>query len=265
MSTPEKRTGFLQGLYQVSTTKKEEVGAVRRLRDGRTFRYAKASAALVAGKMCVATLADAGWLHQACPAAAAGSTRLVLTVTAGGTLAEGQLENGLFIVAKGATADSAPEGYQYEIAWNSALAATDTSLVIVLKEPLVQALTTSDYFRIQPNLWAAVTQANGASSAGIASQVPVGVPLVNVPSGSYCWLLTKGLGAGRLKPRKAMTVMTVYPGQRLMLSVSGGYLTPGSMTTVYPRNLCVGKFAGPLTSSSAYIRNALPVIFDVEW
>jgi len=266
MSSPVKRTGFFQGIYEASTTKKERLGAKRELWDGRVFHYAKAGADLVAGKMCVASPPASGWLYKACPAVALGSKSFTVTVAAGGTLSEGQLEGGLFIVTKGATVDSAPDGYSYPIAWNSALGATDTSLTLVLEEPLVKALTTSDYFRIQPNLWASVDQSSGASSAAIAGVVPVGVPLINVDSGSYFWILTKGQGPGRIKSRKAMATMTLSPGQGLALSVSPGYLFPynDSSITMYPHNPIIARFAGLANTASAYTRHAFPVIYDME-
>ena len=48
-----KTVGFAQGLYEVSSIQKEELGMLRIEPDGRKFRYAKAGAvALSPGKIC---------------------------------------------------------------------------------------------------------------------------------------------------------------------------------------------------------------------
>jgi hypothetical protein len=264
MATQMKSSGFAQGIYQTSTTKKHPIGMERHLADGRVFHYAKAAAALKASKVCSAGAPDSGWLYKACPVAAVGSRVLTLTVTAGGTLDENQLDGGLFIITIGATAGTAPDAYSYAIEGNAALAAAGTSLVIVLAEPLGVALTASMYFRIQPSPFAATTQATGATSNVAADILPVGWPLVNVASGSYYWSLTRGLVSSKIRPRKANpATLSLWVGAGLVLSASPGYLSP-IKTSFNARNPVIASFAGLAVTASAYNRMAFPVIADLR-
>ncbi|WP_027369228.1 hypothetical protein [Desulfocurvibacter africanus] len=176
------KTAFSQGLREASKTARERVGAMRIDALGRTFRYARAGAALTAGYMAQAPLAVVDHLGRPVAATAVGDMHVNLTV--GNTpVAENQYEGGLLMVSAGTGA-----GQAYVIAGNTACPASGTTM-LTLEEPLTVALAAGGATKASLILspWANV------AASGVQENVPAGVPLVDVPANCYCWLQTAGV------------------------------------------------------------------------
>lgn len=187
MSTsPMKKAGFNQGIYQTSETRKEELGTLRMLSDGRKFRYARAgSSALAAGKLGVAADISAHHSNEAISAAVAiGVKVLELTVSAGTVIAENELKGGAFQIN-----DATGEGYSYVIDANSALAIGGTTINITIEEGIKVALDTTSEFTLVHSPWNDVVE---GTTLGMA----VGVPVVAVTAAYYYWAQTGGLAIG---------------------------------------------------------------------
>jgi hypothetical protein len=245
-----KIRGFASSLYDTSSDKKERIGTKRVTQDGRVFRYAKAGAsALSAGYMGLSTQPNSGWVHQACPTTAVGTRIITLTVTAGGTLAAGDLESSYMMIS-GPKAGAAT-GMIYEIDFNTALAAGGTSLTVTLADPVKVALTTSMYFTILVSPWYKVVE------SGTEENVPSGIPLVAVTAAYYYWCQTKGPAACHIQ-----TGHSLNPGASLYLHASPGHLTGLESTPDLDLPL-VARLAGTqrLAANTKY---AWPIILEVE-
>lgn len=182
-TAPMKKTGFRQGIYEISATAKEVLGTRRILRDGREFVYAKAGAsALSVGKMAVAADIAAEVSNQALPATAIGATSLVYTASGAVTYAADYFKGGFLQIN-----DATGEGAMYEIVGSTAVTA-GTSITIVLGRPIINtALTTSsEGSLIHHPCMATIESAD-------EENMPVGVSPVAVTAAYYYWAQTKGL------------------------------------------------------------------------
>lgn len=151
--------------------------------DGRVYRYAQVGAAnLVAGNLLQGQTAVAN--HQGIsPLVAAGTGTFQVQVTLGATAATaGFYTNGYLTIDSG----SGDLGYTYSIVGNTAAASSGTP-VILLGEPLVQALKTSDTVCLIPNPYSAIIQ-----MPTTATGPAVGVALTAASASYYCWIQTRG-------------------------------------------------------------------------
>jgi len=184
MSTsPLKKAGFAQGIYQTSSTQKEALGTRRVLKDGREFVYAQAGAAdLAAGKLGVSAAINAAHADEAILAAVAiGTKTLALTVTAGTAIAANALKDGALMIN-----DNTGEGYSYTIESNSAISASGTIINITLAEGIKVALDTTSQFILAHNPWKGVVESTTTGT-------PVGIAVVAVTTLYYYWAQTRGL------------------------------------------------------------------------
>lgn len=184
-SQPQKRTGFQQGIYDISSTKKEEIGTLRVLRDGRKFRYAQAGAgALSAGKLNIAPASDAEVIDENCASAhAIGDMIIQETITAGVIHPEDNFTGGFFQVT-----DGTGEGHQYEIMSSSAVAVGGTTILLALANPIRVALvkTTTQFSLILPPHRSVVESA-------VEENMPAGIAPVAVTALYYFWDQTGGV------------------------------------------------------------------------
>lgn len=187
MSKPQKTQGWAQGLYEVSTTKKECLGAYRVTNDGRKFRYAKAGATLIPAGATYAAALDSNFAAQVQTSGAAnavGATRV--SVYVGATAVTANLfDDGYLIVNRTATGK---QGLYYPISSHTVSAAGSEIITVTLKEPLIKATLTTDYFTILPNPW---------SSIGVSTDIATnwtGQAMVDATSGQYLWVQTGGIG-----------------------------------------------------------------------
>ena len=184
MSTsPIKKAGFAQGIYQTSSTAKEALGTRRQLKDGREFVYAQAGAAdLAAGKLGVAADVAAAHADEDILAAVAIGTKILsVTVTAGTAIAANALKDGAFQIN-----DGTGQGYSYPIEGNSAISGSGTVVKLTLAEGIKVALDTTSEFTLVHNPWKGIVESTTVAC-------PVGVPVVAVTTLYYYWAQTHGL------------------------------------------------------------------------
>jgi hypothetical protein len=204
MTSPQKKAGFRQGIYEISSTCKEVVGMLRVLQDGRKYRYAKAgSTALVAGKMSHAAQSSAYHINEAILAAVAvGAYQLSLTVTAGAALAANQLRGGYLTINAGTGA-----GHQYEIDGNTAITASETAIYVSLKDPIRVALDTTSKFNLLHSPW------YGTDESADGENFATGVAPMAVTASYYYWAQTGG-------PAVCLIYGTPAVGSNLILSTN---------------------------------------------
>jgi hypothetical protein len=224
-----KKAGFNQGIYQISETRKEELGTIRMLSDGRKFRYARAgTSALAAGKLGVAADIAAAHANELILAAVAIGTKvLALTVSTGTVIAENELKGGAFQVN-----DGTGEGYSYIIDANTALAIGGTTISITIEEGIKVALDTTSEFTLVHSPWNDVVE---GTTLGMA----IGVPVVAVTAAYYYWAQTGGLAIGLMGG-------TVALGNALIQNNSGvaGAMISMATGSVIPIIGVVHGFAG---------------------
>lgn len=186
-NSPMKRAGFNQGIYQTSSARKEVLGTLRMLQDGRMFRYARAGAsALAPGKLSIAAALAAVDVNIAATYAAAIGTKMITqTLVAGTTILADELKGGALQVN-----DATGEGYSYVIESNTPVLVGGTSITLSLEEGIKVALVaaTSEITLVH-NPW---NDTHESTTIG----TPAGVPLVVVPISDYYWAQVGGLGIG---------------------------------------------------------------------
>lgn len=178
------------GIYTESATPQYDLGEKLEFKDGRTFRYAKASAATIAAGNIVSqdqsttSLVETDGVIIAATgrfSLAAGSLAIQATLAG---VAKNQFAGGMFQVT-----DDAGEGHQYRIKSNSATSFTTTDKVdFDFYDPLVVAVTTASDIAIVGGLW------NGVMAAVAATDTIVsGVAPIAVTASYYFWAQTAGI------------------------------------------------------------------------
>lgn len=182
MDRPQKISGWTQGLFETSSTKKEALGALRITEDGRKFRYALSGEALVAGQNGLTCDAVANHIKQTGDAVAKGVTKVSLVL--GATAAtENQYRDGYLQIYDGAAGTI---GYQYRIRSNTAADAS-AAVVLELEDPIQVAIVTTDTWSLIPSPFSSITQ-QGSLAHGLGGVVPIAVA-----NAKYFWLQTGGL------------------------------------------------------------------------
>ena len=230
MSTsPMKKAGFAQGIYQASATQKEALGTLRILSDGRKFRYAKAGAAdLAAGKLGVAAAIAAAHADEAIlEAVAIGTKVLTVTVTAGTAIAANQLRDGALQIN-----DATGEGYSYPISANSAIDASGTEVTLTLKEGIKVALDATSEFTLVHNPWTGVVEST-------TQACPIGIPVIAVTALYYYWAQTGGLAAALMGDTTAVGAVVTQD-----IATVAGSTAISATNSVLPPVGIVHGFAG---------------------
>lgn len=185
MTRPFKKSGFQQGINQISATQKERLGTVRVLDDGRQFVYCKnGAAALVAGGVC-ASVITSGMNEQTVTVAHPAGTRAVTITDSGGATAEDAYKGGTLVVTAGGGI-----GESYIIEGNTAATAGAT-FTVFLEDHLLTAwvIATTDV-----TLYA--NKYNGVIvNPTDGQQIPVCVPQRPVTAAFYFWGQVSGHGA----------------------------------------------------------------------
>lgn len=230
MTSPIKKAGFAQGLYEVSSTKKEELGTLRITQDGRKFRYARAGAsALGASKCGIAAAIAADVTNEACAAAHAIGERVFQeTITAAAAAYAADFFAGGFLQIN----DGTGEGHQYLIESSTAVDAGGTSISLALADPLRVALVAADSeFTLVHSPWMGVTESD------VEENLPVGIAPVAVPANYYYWAQTGGCAG-------ALVSGTPAVGSVLTLGAVAGALA--AIATPLDVDVCyeVGKLYG---------------------
>lgn len=185
MTKPMKRAGFAQGIMEISSTKKEEIGTLRITQDGRKFRYARAGAsALGAGKMGVAAQPNAQQINVNVLAASIGDKQVTLTgLTYAAAIAENALAGGKLHIN-----DGTGEGHQYLIESNTAFGSSNTTIVVTLQDGIKVAIVASGTTEasVFPSPWYGITESNTEEN------LPVGVAPCAITANYYYWAQTGG-------------------------------------------------------------------------
>lgn len=173
----EAPTIFNQGLFEISATKKHDLGTPRMLSDGRCFVYSQAGGtALVAGRLNQATVPLANHINETVAAAAAVGDRKV-QLTLGATLATiNQYAEGYLSIQ-----DEAGEGHYYKIKTHPA-ADSAAALWVTLYDAVRFALTTASEYSLIKNQYDAVIIHPSPPTAQ-----PVCVSVVAVTALYYYW------------------------------------------------------------------------------
>lgn len=185
-----------------SATQQMNLGTYMETSDGRGFRYAKAVATTVPGKIYQCTPQDATNYSPAgglsVSAAAIGATSVTLTSSV--TIAANALAGGYLTAAITPGA-----GYTYRIASNTAVTGA-TGCVITLEDPLIVAFTTDSKVVAVANPWGAVVVMPTSISAA-----PCGVAVSVIPTGYFGWFQTHG-AVGVLNSGGTAIGLSITPG-----------------------------------------------------
>jgi len=179
-----KQRGFAQGLFDVSSSKKEELGTKRTGQNGKVSRYALSGAtALGAGVFVKGVAQAAAHENQAILAAVpVGTYTLSVTVTVGTAIAANELAGGEFTIN-----DGTGEGNSYEIDSNTAISASGTVVSLTLARPIKVALDTTSEFTLVRNPF------YGGVVSATQTLPDIGVTPCAVAANSYFWAQRAGL------------------------------------------------------------------------
>lgn len=183
----------LQDIYETSAAQKHGLDTLLKYPDGRKFRYAlNGAVALSKALMCQSAVLATDYskfmeIVQTGTGAnvAVGDQEIIVTVTTGSAIEDNAFAGGYMIVNK-----ATGIGDFYKVV-ASKLTATDTLLRVLLETPIRTALGATSEITLQPSLrYKVLVQATTLTGP------VVGVPLVAVPIGYYCWLQTAGVCPG---------------------------------------------------------------------
>jgi len=234
MTHPFKKAGYSHGIYEQSSTIKNEIlGEYRLTRDGRGWRYGRAIKALTTGKMTYATQQNAAHLNEAILAAVAiGEHTLDLTITTGGVLEEDELRGGYFQIQHGTG-----QGQNLLIAGNTTLAVGGATIQIALDDPIQIALDTTSKYSLIRSPWFDVTM--HTTDENFAT----GVPAIPVTLDYYAWFQTHGVC-------NVLDLNSIAVGCTCILSATEGAIATVADTAIDADVPIVGtKFAAAGTST----------------
>jgi hypothetical protein len=182
---PLKATRFLQGLYAESATQKEELGTIRRMRDGRVFVYCKNGAvALAPGAVCESVITSGMNEQTVTVAHAIGTEQVTITDSGSGTAANAYAGGRLVVTAGTGIGES------YDIVSNTAATAGAT-FTCQIEPGLATAWSTSDTdVTLYKNKYNGVVV-----NPTDGQQLPVCVPQRTITASYYFWGQVLGDGA----------------------------------------------------------------------
>jgi hypothetical protein len=201
MNQNEKTQGFSQGIHQISSTQREQLGTIRRI-GGDVFRYCRAGAtALIPGVALQPAYFTANHINRSAVATAKGKTEVTFTVGATEVTAD-MYKDGYLQVNAGT---SGTLGRQWKIKSHSVVAAAGGSITVQLDRPLDVALVvTTDKLSLIPNPFSSVTE--GAVAKGFAGIAPMPVTALY-----YFWAQVGGVALAILTNTVAVG-STLVPG-----------------------------------------------------
>lgn len=184
------------GIHTASATQAYALGTIRRMRDGRIFRYAKSDTGGVASEFCacnpLGAIVSAVVPAQGTDCGDAGDTKVTVTVAAGGgaaadgAVAANELLGGYLWLANGTSQH--PECFR--ILANTVVAAGGGTMDVTVDQPLAAAVVASTtYSEVFCNPYAHVKDMNVVNSAYVSA---LGVPGVTAVANRYFWLQTRG-------------------------------------------------------------------------
>lgn len=180
--------GVTQGLYDESSAQQGNVGAIRRLGDGRTYRYCYFAAAVNPGVLCTPDMSAGGVTDEADALTAAAIGATTVTATDSGKL--GSATKDQYAGAYMHLIDGAGEGFTYRIKGNTK--ASSNAVDFSLYDPLVVAVTTATDFAITPFLYNNVMIAT-IDTDGSTDALVCGVSMRAMQATYYGWVQTGGI------------------------------------------------------------------------
>jgi len=180
----EVTTGLhiMQGIFEDSTVRKHKIGTRMQLADGRVFYYAETAGTVTVGKMCHAVLPTSDFDICALSTEAVGSKSVGITPNGSPSVAANDFAEGYFIVHTGTTGS----GQCRKISSHTASPGDDSEFTLTLYDPFTAIVNADATGEVIRNPFKDVTHLADATGTG------VGVPLVNIASGSFGWLQTWG-------------------------------------------------------------------------
>ena len=232
MTFPLKKTAWSQGIYEIATYQKEELGALRILNDGRMFRYMKSAATIAAGKAIEATdEADSNLEAQGLPTIAVGAKTFTFTPGGAVTYVDDYFRGGWLVITEGTGL-----GQTYKIAGNVAEAA-GTVLPIILEDAIVTATDTANSKgSVYPS-----TYLRGIVAATITNPV-LGIATQPLSALDYAWIQTRG-------PCACLIAGTPAIGSYIIANATDGSLGISSMAVSSP---LVGVVIGTAGADTKY-------------
>jgi len=173
-------------VYNQHASAKFPVGTRLQLGD-RTFYYAKAGEALVAGGLVQsAAKGGATTLQTYCAVSTAGTVggKTVTVTIASDTLTANQFKDGFLITDAGSAVQGGGQCYKIK-----SHPAGSGNVTFTLYDKQVVAISTNAKVSLVANKYRGVIRAPATTATGI----PVGVPLIAVTSAYYFWLQTWGI------------------------------------------------------------------------
>lgn len=209
----------------VLTTSASQLAALGQLGvtgDGRLFRYARAGAsAITRGKLQLAPTPKTNHHNLATAAAAIGATEVTVTLGATAAVAN-EYADGLLQVN-----DAIGEGVSYRILSHPAANAS-AALVVTLKDPIkTLALTAASECSLIHNSYRRVIEGTSAT------QIPAGVPLLNIALEEFGWVQTHG-------PAPVLAQGTVTLGAPVIAGSVAGSVTDNTDVTAPIAQIWVG-------------------------
>lgn len=205
----------VQGLYDISSTQKLDLGTRVDLADGRSFVYGQAGAlALAAGLLTQSPIPSANWDNQATTVdQVVGDTQV--SVTFGGAVTANFFAGGWLFVN-----DATGEGNMYPIRSH---AAGTTGVVIYLNEELRTVITAgATEVTLYPHHLSNLIVAPTTLTAAIQ-----GVPLVEITAGYFGWIQVKG-------PACVLVAATLNLALPCECATTAGGVIPSAETTYGP-------------------------------
>jgi hypothetical protein len=178
------------GLYVADSTQRFGFGQRFLTNDGRVFKYAKAGGTLNVDLLAQSVVAQHIAFASAPVAAAAGDTKVSITVAAtdgaaaGGLVAKDELQGGYVVIFSDTVVTMLRQ-----IVKNTAVATGGGTSILDLDFPLNAAVATADsYLEAMASPYSSIK----ASTTGDTARGFIGLPLVEATSGKFCWIQTWG-------------------------------------------------------------------------
>ena len=206
-----------QDQFLSSATPRAGIGTRIATADGRVFRYARASSALVVGAVCQGPATLPLHLGNTPPVVSAGAFAFVYTPGAIGCVANYYADGMLQV-------DTNPgAGYAYTVSGHDAIV-SGTPFMLMLKDPIQVGLTGTSRVGLIPNLYSSVLQMPTTTATGLIA----GVAISPIAANEYGWLQTWGLCSVLIAGTPALGATVVAPGA---VGGAGEVITAANLVT----------------------------------
>lgn len=197
-------------LQDVGTTQLHPLGQLAVDENGRSFRYAKASGAVGAGRIVAAAANVANHVGaRATNSAAIGDQ--VIEVTVGATaVTQDQYAGGLIVINAGTGL-----GQSFRIKGNTAAASSGTTKVYIEGAVKVALSSSDSKAHLYPNKF------NGVSTSSTLALRRVGVSVVALADGQFGWICTQGVCAVLVEGTAVAIADPVIPSATTAGAVEG--------------------------------------------